>query len=156
MRLIIIRDNIVDNVVAVEPSTLQSTKDHYLATVPGVVFYEGDNPASSGDIYDPATQTFTAPPQPEPETPPAKRILTKLEFRRKLTDAERPYIDEFNATFESNGLLTVEQKRAIRSGLEDYKVAQEVNLDDPQTQAMVQLYEALGLIAAGRATEILS
>jgi hypothetical protein len=75
-----------------------------------------------------------------------RRILSKLEFRRLFPDAARPYVDEFNATFESSTLLTADQKRDIRSGLEDFKAASEINLDDASISQILSLYVALGLI----------
>lgn len=82
--------------------------------------------------------------------------LTKLQFRRLFTFPERMAIDQFNATFESNPMLSDEQKALVRTSLNDYDVAEGVYLNDPATVAGVQLYETLGLIAAGRAAEILN
>jgi len=77
-----------------------------------------------------------------------RRSLQKLEFRRLFPAVKRPFVDEFNATFETHPYLTDDQKRAIRSGLEDYKAASEVNLDDPDTIAMLDTYMALGIMTA--------
>ena len=82
--------------------------------------------------------------------------LTKLQFRRLFTFPERIAIDQFNATFESNPMLSDEQKALVRTSLNDYNVAEGVYLNDPATDAGVQIYETLGLIAPGRAAEILN
>lgn len=82
--------------------------------------------------------------------------LHKAEFRDLFTQSERENIDEFNATYLDNPLLTTEQKRAIRSGLAYYTDAKRIYLSNPQTISTVQMYEALGLIGAGRAVEILN
>lgn len=82
--------------------------------------------------------------------------LFKAEFRDLFTQAERENIDEFNATYLDSTLLTAEQKRAIRSGLAYYADAKRIYLSNPQTIATLQMYEALGLIGAGRAAEILN
>lgn len=82
--------------------------------------------------------------------------LTKLQFRRLFTSAEQKAIDRFNVQFESHPGLSEDQKDEIRSGLQNYKAAQDVNLGDLATVAAVQMYEALGLIALGRALEILN
>lgn len=84
------------------------------------------------------------------------RELSKYEWRRLFTDAERLAIDRFNATFESNAMLTEPQRDAVRSGLEDYKAATVVNKDDPATGSVLGLYTALGILAPGRAAEILA
>lgn len=87
---------------------------------------------------------------------PGDRKVDKIDWRRLFTASERPLIDEFNATFETIPYLTNEQKRDIRSGLEDYKATPVVNKDDPDTSKMLALYEALGYLAPGRAAEILA
>lgn len=85
-----------------------------------------------------------------------RRTLSKLEFRRLFPDTERPYVDEFNATFESSTLLTADQKRDVRSGLEDFKAASEINLDDASVSQILSLYSALGLITKTEMETILN
>lgn len=82
--------------------------------------------------------------------------LTKLEFRQRFTPAERAAIDEFNANYAASELLTAEQKATMRVMLEDYRAAQNILLTDSGTIRGVQMYEALGLIAPGRAAEVLA
>jgi len=83
--------------------------------------------------------------------------LTKYQFRQRFTFPERVAIDQFNGgSYLSSELLTVEQKMAMTTMLEDYKAASEVRLSDPATIAAVQMYEGLGLIASGRASEVLN
>lgn len=82
--------------------------------------------------------------------------LTKLQFRRRFTLPERIAVDAFNASYEGNPMLTDEQKAAIRTNLKDYDEAFDIDLSDEGTIAGVQMYEALGLIAPGRAAEILN
>lgn len=91
-----------------------------------------------------------------PAQPPVSRVMTKLAFRRLFTTAERQAIDEFNATFSTNPMLTDEQRRHVRTANADFAEAQDVDLADADTIAGVWLYAALGLIAAGRAEEILN
>lgn len=67
----------------------------------------------------------------------------------------RAAIDEFNAGYATNPLLTAEQKAALRVTLEDYRAAQNILPTDSGTIRGVQMYEALGLIAVGRAAEVL-
>jgi hypothetical protein len=73
------------------------------------------------------------------------RILTVLQFRDRLTEAE-----ELSITLQS---LT---NASIRVWLDRLAGAQEVNLDDPRTVAGLQLMEAAGLLASGRAAEIVA
>lgn len=82
----------------------------------------------------------------KPETvAPAERTITKVAYLRRFTTDERV------------GIRTAAKTSAV---LEDYlalmELAEEVNLDDPDTITAVQMLESVGLIAAGRAAEVLA
>jgi hypothetical protein len=81
--------------------------------------------------------------------------VSKVAWRRRFTAAEQDAIDAFNeGGYLTHPALDEATKGAIRRGLELYKEANEVNPLDPDTQALLGLYTALGLLAAGRAAEI--
>lgn len=82
--------------------------------------------------------------------------LTKTEFRDRFTTTEQIAIDNFNATYQANPGLTAEQKAAILSALEHYRDTTRVYLGLQKTIDIVSLWEALGLIANGRAAEVLN
>ena len=83
--------------------------------------------------------------------------LTKYQFRQRFTFPERVAVDQFNGgAYLVSAALTAEQKAGMTTMLEDYKAATEVRLDDPATISAVQMYEGFGLIAQGRAGEILN
>lgn len=83
--------------------------------------------------------------------------MTKLAFRGLFTESEKQAIDALNAGFESHPTLTAAQKAAIRTGLEDYKMAENIALPfDARVQNMVGLYAALGLITSERMAEVLN
>ena len=73
------------------------------------------------------------------------RIITKLAYLRRFTSQER---------------VTIRAAAKTEPVLEDYmallELSEEVNLDDPDTIAAVNMLEIAGLIAAGRAAEILA
>mgnify|MGYP000937165325 CR=1 FL=1 len=73
------------------------------------------------------------------------RVMTKLEYLRRFTQDERVAI---RAAAKSNAVL------------EDYmallELAQDVDTTDADTVAAVNMLEQVGLIAAGRAQEILN
>jgi len=73
------------------------------------------------------------------------RILSKLEYLRRFTQAER---------------IAIRQAAKQSEVLEDYlrllELAEEINTGDPDTTAAVQMLEAAGLLASGRAAEVLS
>jgi len=85
---------------------------------------------------------WIAPPEPEP-TPVSIRTLTKLEYMDRFTDAELA------------GIYTAAKSVVhVEIWLEKFKLATEVNLDDPRTLFGLQAMESAGLLAAGRAFEI--
>jgi hypothetical protein len=73
------------------------------------------------------------------------RVMTKLEYLRRFTPEER---------------ITIRTVAKTNSMLEDYmalmELASEVNTADVDTRAGVKMLEAVGLLAAGRAAEILA
>lgn len=72
-------------------------------------------------------------------------ILTKLEYLRRFTSQER---------------VTIRQAAKTEPVLEDYlamlELAEAIDTEDADTVAAVRMLERVGLIAAGRAVEILS
>jgi len=85
-------------------------------------------------------------------TAPPSRTLTHLAFRRRFTLTERIAVD--NAP--DSGLLPAEAAAALRTMAKDLELAQEVNLDDEDVAAGLAFLTQLGLLAPGRAAEILS
>lgn len=80
---------------------------------------------------------------PETPTATAKAPFTKLEYMNRFTD------DELAGIYTA--AKTVVQ---VEIWLEKFKLAEFVSLDDPRTLAGLQALEAAGLLAAGRAAEI--
>lgn len=72
-------------------------------------------------------------------------ILSRLHFMNRFTDAEMA------------GIYTAAKSSVqVEIWLEKFRLASEINLDDPRTVAGVQALEAAGMIGAGRAEEILA
>ena len=78
--------------------------------------------------------------------------LTKLGYRNLFTLAERIAIDNY----ETNENLTADQKATLTSLHFDFRLAEDIDLADPQLIAGTQLLEQYGLIARGRAAQILA
>lgn len=81
--------------------------------------------------------------------------VTVLAFRRRFTTPERvaidlASIDDPNGTQEQRALAA-----AVRVSQADLSVAKFVDLQDPETRSGVNMLESVGLIGAGRASEIL-
>ena len=74
-----------------------------------------------------------------------RRILTKLEFLRLFTQPER---------------IAIKQASGASPQLDDYlyllEFADDVNLDSADTQTGVNTLELAGILAAGRAAEVLN
>lgn len=97
---------------------------------------------------------YSAPPVTPPPAPEAQEV-SKVAWRRRFTADEQDAIDAFNeGGYLVHPALDEATKGAIRRGLVLYSVANGINPLDPDTQALLGLYEALGLLAPGRAAEI--
>lgn len=100
----------------------------------------GDQSIGTGWGY--ADGIFTAPTI---ETSPPIHTLTKLEYMNRFTDAELAGIYTAAKSF-----VAIEVWLAKFNAVKD-----DIDLDDPRTVAGVQGLESAGLLAAGRAAEIL-
>jgi hypothetical protein len=99
-----------------------------------------------------ATITYT--PSDEEPAPP-KRHITNLAFRQRFTRAEKTALE---LAVLDNPAATTEQRAqsaALRADLKDQEQASYIDLDRADTRAGVMMLEAAGLIASGRALEIL-
>lgn len=76
---------------------------------------------------------------------PAPRPITKLAFMERFTDEELAAI-----------YAAAKTDVRVEVWMDKLKLASEVDLADPRTQAGVQALEAMGLIAEGRAAQILA
>ena len=86
---------------------------------------------------------------------PEDRRITKLAFRNRFTKAEKAGI-EFAALDDPTAPIAQRQQAAaLRADLKDQEQATFIDLDDEDTRTGVLTLEAVGLIASGRAVEIL-
>ena len=84
------------------------------------------------------------------------RHITKLAFRNRFTVAEKTAIEFASLDDPSADTPTRLQKAALRATLKDQEAATFIDLDQAETIAGVQGLEAMGLLAQGRAEEILT
>lgn len=109
-------------------------------------------PEAGSDVVGEASPEWALPdtPEPEPEPAPATsaRRITKLAFMTRFTDAEAVMIDlaSQGATVEAATMRRYQAK---------VNAAEWIDLDREDTRTGVQTLEAVGLLAAGRALEIL-
>lgn len=83
------------------------------------------------------------------------RRITKLAFRNRFTKAEKAGIEFAALDDPTASIAQRQQAAALRADLKDQEQATYIDLDDPDTRTGVLTLEAVGLIAAGRALEIL-
>lgn len=93
--------------------------------------------------------------QPEPSIEAAVRRVTKLAFRNRFMTAEKVAIeiaglDDPGAPMPQRALAA-----AVRASQADVAAATFIDLDRTDTRAGVEQLEAAGLLAPGRAAEIL-
>lgn len=91
-------------------------------------------------------------PVPEPARP---RHITQFAFRQRLTQAERIAIEIASLDDPSAAMSVRQQAAALRVGMGDLAQAQYVDLDHPEVVAALSMLEGAGLIAAGRADEVI-
>ncbi|MGO4480014.1 hypothetical protein AB4Z32_27705, partial [Massilia sp. 2TAF26] len=89
----------------------------------------------------------------DPSTLP--RHITKLAFRNRFTQAEKVAIEMAALDDPSASLPARQQSAAIRASLADSAAASYIDLNRTDTRAGVQALEDGGILAMGRAQEIL-
>ena len=131
----LVRNNVVENIIV---ATLE------FAETLGYdeVFDVKTTPVGIGWIK--VDGVWQAPPVPAPE-PVLKSVLTPLEFLNRFTNDEAKTILGLSKTNPDVELWWLK-----------YNKAQDIDLDDPQTIDGVTMLETAGIIAAGRAEEILT
>jgi hypothetical protein len=144
MQVALIKDGIVFNVVLVAPDDIDAMAAEFAAQ--GWLAVQDDT-CAIGDLYDGAQ--FTRPAPGVPVQTPA-RVLTRRQFRQRLTLAEQLIVDNFDVAEYAAGhpkisALTVDQRALVRVALGNYRDVAEVNLDDPDTVQFVGLFGQLGL-----------
>lgn len=131
-----IKSGIVENIIEADHTFADSIAHDWDAVVPS-------QNAGIGWTY--ADGVFTAPPAPTPTPAQPIRTFTKLQYMDRFTDAELA------------GIYTAAKSVVqIEIWLEKFKLATDINLDDPATIGGLQAMEAGGLLGAGRAAEILT
>ncbi len=114
-------------------------------------FKECPTHVERGWLYNYETQLFSAPPPPPP--PPSissfGRIVTVLAFRLRFSTSERVALKAAS----SAGTMAA---ASVAVSMEDILSAGYINLDHPETISGVIALEQAGLLANGRASEILA
>lgn len=94
------------------------------------------------------------PQSPGPAAAPDARI-TRLAFRNRYTTAEKVALEIAALDDPAAPMAQRQQAAALRAHLKDLDAANWVDLTRPETISAVQSLEAGGLLAEGRAAQIL-
>ena len=103
-----------------------------------------------GWLYDGAV--FSPPVTPEPVE---DTRITRLAFRNRFTQAEKVMLEIAALDNPAATMPQRQQAAALRAALADTAAATFIDLSRAETRAGVQMLETAGLLAAGRALEIL-
>ena len=106
--------------------------------------------AAPGWVYEADAGVFS------PAARAALRVVSGLGFRRRFTRAELAAIEWAAVDRADQPEAQRQQAAALRATLADLAAATFIDLDDDDTVQGVHGLEAMGLIAPGRAVEILS
>ncbi len=87
---------------------------------------------------------------------PRGTIITRAAFRARFTQAEKISIELAGLDDPSAAMEARSQAAAIRTYQKDVDAAEFIDLTDPATAGGVQALEAAGLLAEGRAADILT
>ena len=109
--------------------------------------------AAIGWLYDGAA--FHPPQSPQAPADMPRRI-TRLAFRKRFTQAEKVALEMAALDDPSATPAQRAQVAAMRAYLKDVDAATFIDLADAYVSAGVQTLEAAGLLAAGRAGEIIN
>ncbi len=94
--------------------------------------------------------------EPARPAPTVGTIITRSAFRMRFTQAEKIAIELAGLDDPSAPMEARSQAAAIRTYQKDVDAAEFIDLTDPATAGGVQELEAAGLMADGRAAEILT
>jgi len=98
---------------------------------------------------------FTPPPEPRLPADPQRRYVTRLAFRNRFTQPEKAALEMAALDNPQADMSVRSQAAGLRAYMKDVDSATFIDLDRADTRAGVQMLEAGGLLAAGRAAEIL-
>ena len=125
------------------------------ASNPGALFVADTSGLPRVIGMDYADGVLSGEPTPDPAPAPGLRHITKLAFRNRFTLAEKVAL-EIAALDNRAALMPARaQAAALRANQADLAVATFIDLQRADTRAGVQMLEDAGLLAAGRALEIL-
>lgn len=113
-------------------------------TAAGLTAIDIVNPPADNTIWDTVTRAFVAKPSP--------RILLKVDFIQRFSLAERKEMFGFNF----GTTYTAAQQKNLSSFMRYLDFLDRIPLDDSGIQQGVNYLETVGILAAGRAAQVLA
>lgn len=153
MQYALIKNNVVENIAEADAEWAQAVVADWQYTI------DVTNLTPQPSInwtYD--GQTFTAPAVIPTEPLPPVVVnwkITRFAFRARFTSAEKVAIEMACLDNPSEALEQRQKSAMLRSMQKDVETATYIDLKNPDTRVGVQAMETAGLLAAGRATQIL-
>lgn len=156
MQYAIINNGVVENIILAGPDFIESTSgDHDHIEPLNTAHEQGLGVCAGwawdGEFHPPEMSAPVAPP-----TPAETRRITPLAFRRRFTKAERAAVEWAAVDKPDRPEAERQMAAALRADLRDQEQAKFIELDDLDLIEGMATLEVYGLIAEGRATEILS
>lgn len=152
MQYALIKDGIVRRVIVAEPDFLPHIADEWDHIE--ALDTEGEQALNVGIGWGWDGGGFVEPP-PAPEPESEARRITKLGFRNRFTRAEKGAMEFAALDDPTASMLARQQAAGVRAYLADVAAATYIDLDRADLREGVEAMEALGLLAVGRAAEIL-
>jgi len=131
----LIKNNTVQNVIECDQAFADSIKHEWDDVIPS---------NGMGKGWEKLNGMWTAPVQPAQPGPAPIRTLTHLQYMNRFTD------EELEAIYTAAKTVV-----KVEVWLAKFNAAGPVDLDDQETIKGLQAMEAAGLLATGRAAEIL-
>lgn len=98
---------------------------------------------------------YVPPPPIQPTPEKANRWITKAAFRNRFTDTEKITSELMSIDNQSDALQKRQIAAALRVSNADVMASTYIDLDRPDTIKGARMMESIGVIAKGRADEIL-
>ena len=147
----LIKNNIVENIAVADQEWADTilTDWQYVIDITDVTPQPGPLWSYDGHAFEPD------PPPPAPPPEPINWKITRLAFRNRFTSSEKVAV-ELGCLDNPEGTLQQRQQAAmLRSMQKDVDAAVYIDLKNQDTRNGVQALETAGLLASGRALQIL-
>lgn len=147
MRYALINNGLVVNVIEAD--------EDFIAGLQG---YDAAHPSEEAGTGWAWNGSGFVPPAQEEEAPPAADLgtrITRLAFRNRFTAAEKVALELASLDDPAATMAARQQAAAVRVYLQDVAASTFIDLASDKTVSGVQALEAGGLLAPGRAAEII-